>query len=400
MTYYLVFAVGAIVFLVLLRVVNSPFGRVLQAIRENPFRAEALGYRIVFHRTLATCISALGATLAGALFALWLRYVGPDTALSFSIQVDVLVMVVVGGMGSLYGAIIGAALFVFAESYLQVVMAGLSQAAANASLRSCRRYFIPTAGCFGWGSPSCSRSISRRAESSGRSKPMRRSRTDGMDRDGCRTKVGRGIPCLLPRRRKKGPASSRAPTILNGLTAGLQKWDGASLDEAATFVLFMFSEFGTFLYRVPAMAIYSALEDPSRTSGHVAPRPASQVKLGAKSMNSVHCMTASSYAALKERRRRKAASLFRTRPGKNRRKARSSRSDRGPATRAASWSHSNSTRATGVLFGNGPAPRSRSTGRMLDPGASIGRFAAGAQFDNPMGERLMEGLRKAGVPEA
>jgi branched-chain amino acid transport system permease protein len=143
LTYYLVFAVGAIVFLVLLRVVNSPFGRVLQAIRENPFRAEVLGYRIVFHRTLATCISALGATLAGALFALWLRYVGPDTALSFSIQVDVLVMVVVGGMGSLYGAIIGAALFVFAESYLQDVMAGLSQAAANASLPLLPALFHP-----------------------------------------------------------------------------------------------------------------------------------------------------------------------------------------------------------------------------------------------------------------
>ena len=134
LSYYLVFAVVVIAFLVLLRVVNSPFGRVLQAIRENPFRAEALGYRIVFHRTLATCISALGATLAGGLFALWLRYVGPDTALSFSIQVDVLVMVVVGGMGSLYGAIIGAALFVFAESYLQDVMAALSQVAADARL--------------------------------------------------------------------------------------------------------------------------------------------------------------------------------------------------------------------------------------------------------------------------
>jgi branched-chain amino acid transport system permease protein len=143
LTYYLVFAVVAIAFLVLLRAVNSPFGRVLQAIRENPFRAEALGYRTVFHRTLATCISALGATLAGALFALWLRYVGPDTALSFSIQVDVLVMVVVGGMGSLYGAIIGAALFVFAESYLQDVMAGLSQAAANASVPLLPALFHP-----------------------------------------------------------------------------------------------------------------------------------------------------------------------------------------------------------------------------------------------------------------
>ncbi|MFZ0209562.1 MAG: branched-chain amino acid ABC transporter permease, partial [Roseiarcus sp.] len=59
--YYLVFALCVLLFLALLRVVNSPFGRVLQAIRENPFRAEALGYRIVFHRTLATCLSAAGA---------------------------------------------------------------------------------------------------------------------------------------------------------------------------------------------------------------------------------------------------------------------------------------------------------------------------------------------------
>ena len=141
--YYLVFVVVAVAFLVLLRVVNSPFGRVLQAIRENPFRAEALGYRTVFHRTLATCISALGATLAGGLSALWLRYVGPDTALSFSIQVDVLVMVVVGGMGSLYGAIIGVALFVFAESYLQHVMGALSQLAADARLPLLPALFHP-----------------------------------------------------------------------------------------------------------------------------------------------------------------------------------------------------------------------------------------------------------------
>jgi branched-chain amino acid transport system permease protein len=143
LTYYLVFAVVAVAFLVLLRVVNSPFGRVLQAVRENPFRAEALGYRTVVHRTLATCISAAGATLAGALSALWLRYVGPDTALSFSIQVDVLVMVVVGGMGSLYGAIIGAALFVFAESYLQDGMGALSRLAADAHLPLLPALFHP-----------------------------------------------------------------------------------------------------------------------------------------------------------------------------------------------------------------------------------------------------------------
>jgi branched-chain amino acid transport system permease protein len=143
LAYYLLFLVVAAAFLVLLRIVNSPFGRVLQAIRENPFRAEALGYRTVFHRTLATCVSALGATLAGALSALWLRYVGPDTALSFSIQVDVLVMVVVGGMGSLYGAIVGAALFVYAEAYLQDMMAALSGLAAAARLPLLPALFHP-----------------------------------------------------------------------------------------------------------------------------------------------------------------------------------------------------------------------------------------------------------------
>ncbi len=118
----------------LLRVVNSPFGRVLQAIRENPFRAEALGYRIVFHRTLATCLAAALAAAAGALNAIWLRYVGPDTALSFSIQIDVLVIVVIGGMGTLYGAILGAALFVIAENYLQALIGRLSQGAGDLGL--------------------------------------------------------------------------------------------------------------------------------------------------------------------------------------------------------------------------------------------------------------------------
>ena len=134
LSYYLVFLVCAALFLVLLRVVNSPFGRVLQAIRENPFRAEALGYRIVFHRTLATCLSAAGATAAGALNAIWLHYAGPDTSLSFSIQIDLLVIVVIGGMGSLYGAIAGAALFVLTQNYLQALMSKLSSAASEAGL--------------------------------------------------------------------------------------------------------------------------------------------------------------------------------------------------------------------------------------------------------------------------
>ena len=126
LTYYIVLAGSAALFLALLRVVNSHFGRVLLAIRENDFRAEALGYRTVVYRTLANCIAALAATLAGALMALWLRYVGPRTMLGFDVMADILLIVVIGGMGRMYGAVIGAALFLLAQNYLQAAMGGLS----------------------------------------------------------------------------------------------------------------------------------------------------------------------------------------------------------------------------------------------------------------------------------
>ena len=134
LTYYIVFVCCAALFLALLRIVNSPFGRVLQAIRENPFRAEALGYRTVIHRTLANCIAAAVAAAVGALNALWLRYTGPDTALSFAIMLDILLIVVIGGMGTLYGAIIGGTLYVLAQNYLQALMGTVSSAAGEAGI--------------------------------------------------------------------------------------------------------------------------------------------------------------------------------------------------------------------------------------------------------------------------
>lgn len=130
LTYYIVFVVAAAMILTLLRIVNSPFGRVLQAVRENRFRAEALGFRTVFHLTWANVIAALVAAAAGILNALWLRYAGPDTSLSFAIMIDILLMVVIGGMGTMYGAIIGATIFILAQNYLQALMGTASKATA------------------------------------------------------------------------------------------------------------------------------------------------------------------------------------------------------------------------------------------------------------------------------
>ena len=133
-SYYLVFFGAVALFLLMLRIVNSPFGRVLQAIRENAFRAEALGYRTVIYRTVANVLSAVIATLAGVLAALWLRYTGPDTTLSFAIMMDILLMVVIGGMGTLYGSVIGGALFILAQNYLQALMGQVSEALSGLPL--------------------------------------------------------------------------------------------------------------------------------------------------------------------------------------------------------------------------------------------------------------------------
>ncbi|MFZ6710042.1 branched-chain amino acid ABC transporter permease [Undibacterium sp. TC9W] len=133
-TYYIVFIGCALLFLFLLRIVNSPFGRVLQAIRENDFRAEALGYRTVYYRILANCIAALVAAMAGALMALWLRYVGPKTMLSFEVMTDILLIVVIGGMGTMYGAVVGATLFILAQNYLKSLMGVASSSLVDVPL--------------------------------------------------------------------------------------------------------------------------------------------------------------------------------------------------------------------------------------------------------------------------
>jgi branched-chain amino acid transport system permease protein len=132
--YYLIFFSAAALFLLMLRVVNSPFGRVLQAVRENAFRAEAIGYRVVYYRTAATVLSAAMAALAGALLALWLRYTGPATTLSLEIMVDILLMIVIGGMGTMYGAVLGATVFIIAQNYLQNLMKLATEATASVPL--------------------------------------------------------------------------------------------------------------------------------------------------------------------------------------------------------------------------------------------------------------------------
>lgn len=126
--YYFVFFTSAVMFWVMLRIVGSPLGTVLKAIRENEARAEGIGYRVVAYRTAVFVIAATTAALAGAVYATWLKYTGPDTTLSFAIMIDILLMVVIGGMGTMWGAAIGATLMVLAQYYLRDLMEVASRA--------------------------------------------------------------------------------------------------------------------------------------------------------------------------------------------------------------------------------------------------------------------------------
>jgi branched-chain amino acid transport system permease protein len=127
-SYYLILFICLILFLLMLRFVQSPVGRVLQSIRDNEQRSIALGYKTYLFQVIASSFASCVAAVTGACFAIWVRYVSPDSSVSVSIMLDVLLMVIVGGMGTLYGGIFGAAFLVITRAFLpklQTVMASL-----------------------------------------------------------------------------------------------------------------------------------------------------------------------------------------------------------------------------------------------------------------------------------
>jgi branched-chain amino acid transport system permease protein len=117
-TYYVVLAVCLGLFLLMLRFVHSPLGRTLQGIRDNALRAEALGVPTFACQLLATAFGSVVATVVGGCYAMWVRYVNPESTLGVPIMLDVLLMVIIGGIGTLYGGLVGAAFLVTARLLL------------------------------------------------------------------------------------------------------------------------------------------------------------------------------------------------------------------------------------------------------------------------------------------
>ncbi|MBP2313098.1 branched-chain amino acid transport system permease protein [Azospirillum soli] len=115
--YYFVLAIFLFGFALIWRTVHSPFGQVLKAIRENEPRAISLGYRTERYKLLAFVLSASLAGLAGGTKALVFQ-LASLTDVQWQMSGEVVLMTLLGGMGTLFGPVVGAALVVTLESYL------------------------------------------------------------------------------------------------------------------------------------------------------------------------------------------------------------------------------------------------------------------------------------------
>ena len=118
-TYYFILLSCLGLFLAMLRFTRSPLGRILQAIRDNAQRAEALGNKTFVYQSISITFGCVIAALIGCLYAMWMAYVNPESTLGvMTIMLDVLLMVIIGGMGTLYGGFIGAAFLKITQTFL------------------------------------------------------------------------------------------------------------------------------------------------------------------------------------------------------------------------------------------------------------------------------------------
>lgn len=115
--YFVVLAVFAAVFLFIIRIVHSPYGQVLKAIRENEPRAVSLGYDVNRYKLLAYVLSTALAGLAGSLKTLVLGFATLSDA-HWSLSGEVVLMTLLGGMGTFAGPVLGAFTIIGLQDYL------------------------------------------------------------------------------------------------------------------------------------------------------------------------------------------------------------------------------------------------------------------------------------------
>ena len=115
--YFVVLAIFALGFLAIHRIINSPFGEVLKAIRENEPRAISLGYKTDRYKLIAFVLSATLVGLAGATKSIVAQNASL-TDVHWAMSGEVVLMTLVGGLGTIFGPVVGAFVIVFMQNYL------------------------------------------------------------------------------------------------------------------------------------------------------------------------------------------------------------------------------------------------------------------------------------------
>ncbi len=115
--FYLAFAVTVVVLVLYRLLVSSPFGLTLRGIRESESRMRSLGYNVTAHKYVAFIISGMLAGISGVLYTYANRFVSPHAA-SFLISAEAALMAIVGGVGTVLGPFVGAAIVLLIRNYL------------------------------------------------------------------------------------------------------------------------------------------------------------------------------------------------------------------------------------------------------------------------------------------
>ncbi len=115
--YYVSLAVLTLCILGVMNLMRSPTGRAFVAIRDSEISAQSMGINLARYKTIAFALSAALAGVAGALYAHKLRFLSPEQ-FSFLQSIELLIMIVIGGLGSIHGAIFGAAFWILAQQFI------------------------------------------------------------------------------------------------------------------------------------------------------------------------------------------------------------------------------------------------------------------------------------------
>ena len=128
--YYLSLFVLALVVVGVMNLMRSPTGRAFVAIRDSEISAQSMGIHLARYKTIAFALSAAVAGIAGALYAHKLRYLSPDQ-FTFLQSIELLIILVIGGVGSIYGAIFGAAFWIAVQQFIVLAKDWLPPAIAQ-----------------------------------------------------------------------------------------------------------------------------------------------------------------------------------------------------------------------------------------------------------------------------